>query len=145
MIVIGVVAAGIAIASTWDNSQSHNTLWTSVIKGKNVNDILVYDNIKMNAGKAIYTDQLLAATTGGQITVLDNVIISGKNLAVGGIITGTGGVKVNYGTLTRPTCSATYEGMFWYSNAGTLGTLQICMKTIGGTGFAWFNIQASNP
>ena len=142
MIIIGVVAAGIAIASTWDNSQSHDTLWVKYIKGKNVNEVLFYDDIRMSTYKGIRTDSLAAATLDGQITIVDNVLINGKNLGVGGVITGTGGVKLNYYSIAKPACSATYEGMLWYFRNGAYGNLQACIALPGG--YAWYNIQTSS-
>ena len=141
MIIIGVVVAGIAIASTWDNSQSHDTLWTRYIKGRNSNDVTFYDDIKMSTGKAVRTDSLTAATTGGPITVLDNVIISGKGLGVGGIVTGTSGVRLNYYTIAKPTCDANTEGMLWYFRNGAIGNLQACISTSAST-YGWYNIKA---
>ena len=48
-----IVGVGIAIASTWDNSQSHDTLWTTAIKGKNVPTINVYDSLSLQPGQSL--------------------------------------------------------------------------------------------
>lgn len=48
-----LIIAGISFASTYDNSPSHDTLWTKMIKGKGVNEITVGDNLKFESGKGI--------------------------------------------------------------------------------------------
>ncbi len=48
-----ILGVGVTIASTWDNSQSHNTLWTTAIKGKNVNSIIVSDDLSLATGKSL--------------------------------------------------------------------------------------------
>ena len=142
MIIIGVVAAGIAIASTWDNSQSHDTLWVKYIKGKNVNEVLFYDDIRMSTYKGIRTDSLAAATLDGQITIVDNVLINGKNLGVGGRVTGTSGVRINDPSISRPSCSSANAGLFWYNNPG----LSFCSQSTPTSGtYYWYVIDMHFP
>ncbi len=53
-----IVGVGIAIASTWDNSQSHDTLWTTAIKGKNTPTINVYDDLRLTTGKSLCLNEV---------------------------------------------------------------------------------------
>lgn len=55
---------GIVIASTWDNSQSHDTLWTTSIRGKNINAINVYDDLKLNNHRLLNVDWAGSAPLG---------------------------------------------------------------------------------
>ena len=43
IIFLVLAGIGVVIASTWDGSQSHSILWTTDIKGKNVNTINLHD------------------------------------------------------------------------------------------------------
>ena len=45
IIFLVLIGIGVVIASTWDGSQSHSILWTTDIKGKNVNTINIHDTL----------------------------------------------------------------------------------------------------
>ena len=53
MVFVLIIIATITIATNWDTSPSHDTLWTMAIKGKNVDSITVYDDLVISSGKGI--------------------------------------------------------------------------------------------
>lgn len=55
-----------------------------------------------------------------------------------------GGVRINPGTVSRPTCDATSAGTIWYTSGGTVaGTVSVCINT-GSTTYAWMKFALTS-
>ncbi len=91
-----VAGIGISIATTYDNSQSHTTLWTTEIKGKNVAAVSVRDDLTLDAGKKLKTNTL-TTTSGLTLNVGDSSSITAYvpgSLNVVGPIKSTGTLQL---------------------------------------------------
>ena len=104
LIFFAVLGIGVVIASTWDDSQSHGTLWTTAIKGKNVNAINVYDDLKIEDLDPLTPDKNLC---------LNGVCIS--SWPGGGGLSGTGTI----GKLSKFTGSNTLGDSIIAESSGT--------------------------
>jgi len=132
LIIIGV---GIVIASNWNGEQSHDTLWTTAIKGKNVPSITVYDNLNLDTGKSLCLDGVCnsawpplgvsAIGTVGKLSKFISVNSLGDSLISesSGVATVDGNLNLGTGkslTLTKTQNAPDADGD-GYNPAGTYG------------------------
>ena len=82
LIFLAVIGVGVVIASNWDGSQSHGTLWTTEIKGKNVSSITVYDDLRIEDSDPMTPDKNLCLN-GVCITTLSSTATGWTENAVG--------------------------------------------------------------
>lgn len=135
LIFLAVIGVGIVIASSWDGSQSHGTLWTTAIKGKNVASITIYDDLSLNAGKSlclngvcnsVWPSSGVSATgTIGKLSKFTSVSSLGDSLISesSGVVTVDGNLNLGFGkslTLTKTQNAPDVDGD-GYSPAGTYG------------------------